>query len=159
ADALKKTFMTHANDASPCSFESFAGVLGGKKIKVSAVEREEKSRLCGPAALNGIVVYDSGVYGLPKDTSKLKFDVKDIVEKGVHLKFGFIDAVSAGIAYEIEKQVLKGQTGGFVQVKMAKTPSDVNINVGNRARRFVESKNKPLSLKGPIFCAAEYNVV
>ena len=36
-------------------------------------------------------------------------------------------------------------------VKMAKTPADVNIFIGDSARAYITSKNKKIQIKGPIF--------
>ncbi|MBD3388236.1 MAG: O-phosphoserine--tRNA ligase [Candidatus Altiarchaeales archaeon] len=158
AESLKKTYTEYATDKSPCSHKAFEGMISGKKVVVNAVEREENSMLLGPAALNRLYVHDGSVYGLPEDTSKLKADVSEVVEKGVKADFTFLDAVAAYIAYEIENQVQAGETMGFIQAKMAKGPSDVNIRVSSKARRFIESNNKRISVKGPVFTAAEYKV-
>jgi O-phosphoseryl-tRNA(Cys) synthetase len=37
------------------------------------------------------------------------------------------------------------------QIKMAKTPADINISISERARRATQSKNKEIYIKGPIF--------
>jgi O-phosphoseryl-tRNA synthetase len=120
------------------------------------VEREANTMLLGPAALNEIFVYEGGVYGIPKDTSKLKENVAEIQKKGIKLEFGFIDAVSDYFAAEVERKVAAGEREGFLQIKMARGPSDVNIAVSERGRRFIESKNKPISLKGPVFAAIDF---
>ncbi len=156
AKALKKTFMEHGDRQSPCSFIAYDGDFTNKHIIVEAVEKEDGSRLCGPAYKNEIIVYGSGVYGVPRDTSKLKLDVKDIVEKGVNCGFTFMDAVCNGLAYEIEKRMESGEHEGFAQVKMAKSPADVNVKLSGKARRYIESKNKPISFRGPVFCAAQF---
>jgi O-phosphoseryl-tRNA synthetase len=159
AEAVKKTAIKYANEKSPCSYTAFDGRLWGKNIKVEVLEREENTMLLGPAALNEIYVYESGVYGLPKDASKLKANVADIKDKGIKLDFGFIDAISSYFASRVEDAVSRGEKEGFIQIKMAKSPADVNLSVSEQARRFIESKNKPISIKGPVFTALEFTVV
>ena len=159
SDAIKKEALKHATEKSPCSYSAFEGKFLGKEIKVSVVEKEENTRLLGPAALNSIFVYEGGVYGLPKDTSKLKQNMAEVQKNGVKLEFGFIDAISDYFAAEIEKEVESGKNSGFIQIKMAKTPADVNIKVSEQARKFIASKNKPLSIKGPVFTTVEYLLV
>jgi len=154
--ALKDTFVKHAAEKSPCRFKAYEGVLNGRRVTVSAVEREANTMLLGPAALNNVIVHDGGLYGLPDDTSKLKADVSGIASKGVKLPFTFIDAVAAYMAAEIEDRAGKGEKEGFIQFKMAKGPADVNIKVTGKARRFIESNNKQISLKGPVFTACEW---
>ncbi len=175
ASAIKETAVEHANESSPCSFkvkddegdayyfESFGtaadALTKSRKVHVELVEREHGTQLLGPAALNNIYVHDSGVYGLPDDTGKLKQSMKDIKEKGVKLPWGFIDALSHYFASQIEAAVEAGEREGTFQVKMAKGPADVNIRVSEAARRFIESKNKPISVKGPVFTAVSYRVI
>jgi O-phosphoseryl-tRNA synthetase len=156
AAALKKTFIDHAGDESPCTIKAYEGSLKGKHVVVSAVEREENTCLLGPAALNSVIVHDGSVWGLPEDTSKLKHDVSDIVGEGVRLPFTFIDAVAAYMAAEIEEQVVGGGKEGYIQFKMARGPADANIKVTGRGRRFIASNNRRISVKGPVFAACEW---
>ncbi|MBM3309539.1 MAG: hypothetical protein FJY77_04725 [Candidatus Altiarchaeales archaeon] len=158
AEALKKTALEYGSVKSPCSYTAYEGTLAGKKIKVDVVEKEANTFLLGPAALNDVYVYDGSVYGLPKDTSKLKSDVSKVMKKGLKLDFGFIDSISNYFAAEVEKQVKAGQKEGLIQIKMAKTPGEVNISIDDTARRFILSKNKQISIKGPVFTAVEYKV-
>lgn len=159
AEAIKSTALRHAEEKSPCSFTAFEGMLCGRKIRVNVVEKESNTMLLGPAALNDIYVYDAGIYGLPSDTSKLKSDVSDVKNKGFKAGFSFIDAIASYFAGEIERRIEAGEAKGLIQMKMAKGPSDVNIKVGEQARRFIKSKNRQISLKGPVFTAVEYQVV
>jgi O-phosphoseryl-tRNA synthetase len=158
-DSLKKAFTKHMREPSPCRILAYEGDMLGKKIRAYCVEREENSSLAGPALQNEIFAYESGLYGIPKDTSKLKKDVSQIIDKGVKSSFGFIESVCALLAYETEKSVQAGNKNGFFQVKMAKGPADINIRVSHAARRFIESHNKPIILKGPVFAAAEYEII
>jgi O-phosphoseryl-tRNA synthetase len=158
AEAIKKTAVSHGMEKSPCSFPAYEGIIAGKKVKVSVVEKESGTQLLGPAAQNGIYVHEGAIYGLPLDTSKLKSDVSAIIAGGVKLEFGFIDAISSFFAAEIEQKVAEGSTNGFIQVKMAKSAGDVNIAIDDSARRFILSKNRQISIKGPVFTAVEYKV-
>jgi O-phosphoseryl-tRNA synthetase len=158
AGALKATFLENGDAASPCRFLSYDGSFLGKKIEVFAVEREEKTKLLGPAAYNDLFVYDGSVYGIPKDAGKLDKKMIEVREKGVFVGFSFLDALVSLFAAEVEDRIKKGESEGFVQVKMAKTPSDVNINVNEVARRFISSMNKSISVKGPVFTAIEFRV-
>ncbi|MFC2154285.1 O-phosphoserine--tRNA ligase [Candidatus Altiarchaeota archaeon] len=156
AEAIKDVAKKEASQKSPCSFEAFKGKISGREVEVSIVEKEEGSLLLGPAALNKIYVFDSGIYGVPEDTSKLKASLSDIKDKGLNASFSFLDAIANYFAAEIEREIKDGNKKGFLQIKMVKTPGEVNIKVSETARRFIESKNKPLSLKGPVFTAVEF---
>ncbi|MFH0860605.1 MAG: O-phosphoserine--tRNA ligase [Candidatus Altiarchaeota archaeon] len=156
AEKIRQIASEHANANSPCSYTAFEGSFLGKKIRVNVVEKEDNTRLLGPAALNQVYVHDGGVYGLPDDVSKLKKNVAVVKEKGLKLDFTFLDAISNYFASMVEEAVKAGEREGFYQVKMAKGSADVNVNVGEQARRFIESKNKTISLKGPVFTAVEF---
>ena len=158
AKAIKKTAVKNATEKSPCTYTAFNGELWSKNIEVDVLEKEENTLLLGPAALNEIYVHDSGVYGLPKDASKLKENMVDVQARGVKVGFGFIDAIADYFAFEVEKAVEKGEKKGYYQIKMAKTPGEVNIEISEPARRFIEGKNKPISIKGPVFTAVEFTV-
>lgn len=158
AALITKVGRAHAGADSPCSFPVYCGLFLGRDIEVSIVEKEPKTKLLGPAALNNIFVYQGGIYGVPDDPSSLSNDLFVVKDKGVRVSFGFLEAVSAYFASEIEKSVREGSSGGILQVKMAKTPADINISITEVARRFISSKNKPIYLKGPVFTAVEYKV-
>ncbi len=155
-EALEKTFSDHADENSPCSFNAYEWKVSGKKVTVNAVEREEGSTLLGPAARNRIYVHEGSVYALPEDTSGLKQDVSDIVGKGVKLPFTVLDALAAYAAADVEDRVGGGEREGFIQFKMAKGPADVNVKIAQKARRFIESHNKRISVKGPVFTSVEW---
>jgi len=159
ASAIKKAAMKNAAEKSPAAFKAFEGEIAGKKVEVSIVEKEEGTQLLGPAALNDIYVHDGAVYGIPKDASKLKGNVDEIKKKGLKAGFGFVDALADYFAAQVERKVAAGETEGLIQVKMIKSPAEANILVGDKARRFIESQNKSIMLKGPVFTAAEFKVL
>ncbi len=152
----------HANEKSPCKFLCFEGNLMNRKIKIYVFEDEENKNLLGPAALNEIYVFDGGIYGIPEDTEKFGEEGKHIKEKGIKANLNFLYAVSNYFAKEIEDRVKKAtewQKEKFIlEVKMAKSPSDVNIMVKGRAKRFISNENKRIVLKGPVFIGVEVEI-
>jgi len=159
ADLIGKTAREHADEKSPCEFQVYSGKFLGKKIEINLVEREENTKLLGPAVLNDIYVRQSGIYGIPSNPEKLSPTLVPIKENGIKVEFSYLDAISSYLAAEIEERVEKGETNGFLQVKMAKTPADLNISIGAKARRFISSKQKEISIKGPIFIGVEFRIV
>lgn len=159
ADAIKQTALEHGQEKSPCTFKAYEGMLAGKKITVNLVEKEANTQLLGPAALNDIYIHENGIYGLPKDTSKLKNDVTEILKNGLKLDINFLDAIANYFAATIEQELKAGKTEGRIAIKMAKTAGDANIAIDSAARRFILSKNKPISIKGPVFTAVEYKII
>jgi len=155
AKMIEKVAMKHADESSPCEFPVYEGKFLGRDIKVNLVEKEENTKLLGPAALNEIYVHGGGIYGVPQNPEKLSASLVEVKKKGVKADFSCLKAISDHFAAGIEDMVGEGKKSGFLQIKMAKTPADVNISVGDRARRFISSKQRGISIKGPIFMAVD----
>ncbi len=156
ARSIANVARKNATTQSPCKYSAYEGVFLGKNIVVSVVEKEDGTKLLGPAALNNIYVYRGGIYGLPDDMSALKKDLSEVKEKGVKASFGFLEALSNLFAADIERAVTEGRTTGTFSAKMAKTPGEINISVTDAARRFIGAKNQPIALKGPVFMSVEF---
>ncbi|PKP56659.1 MAG: O-phosphoserine--tRNA ligase, partial [Candidatus Altiarchaeales archaeon HGW-Altiarchaeales-1] len=147
------------DEKSPCKFLCFEGNLMNRRIKISVFEDEENKNLLGPAALNEIYVLDGNIYGIPGDIEKFGEEGKNIKEKGIKANLNFLYAISNYFAKEIENNVKEGQKGKFTfEIKMAKSPSDVNIMIKGRAKRFISNENKRIVLKGPVFMSVEVEI-
>ncbi|MBN2014044.1 MAG: O-phosphoserine--tRNA ligase [Candidatus Altiarchaeota archaeon] len=158
-DLLVREASRHSDEQSPCEFRVYGGDFLGRMAEVLLVEREENTKLLGPAALNDVYVYGGSIYGVPKKTDGLDKKLIDVGEKGIPAGFSFLEAVMNLFAAEAERMVGEGEGEGFFQVKMAKTPADLNIVVGEVARRFITSKNGRIYLRGPVFTAVRITLV
>ena len=136
----------NASQKSPCSFLAYEGRVSGRRVRVSVVEEEENTKLLGPAALNNVYVYESGVYGI----SKNKGD-KEVLENGTDTDITYIRAIANLAAYEIEKAGATGEKNWTTQIKGVKLPSDINLKISETAVRFINSKNKKIDIRGPVF--------
>jgi O-phosphoseryl-tRNA synthetase len=143
--AIVETAASHADDSSPCEFTAWTGELFGKTIEVSIAEFEENSRLLGPAALNEVFVRNGAILGVPDNEM-----FTDIRADGVPTGISFLYAVSNFAMARIEDAARRGE-GMFVQVKMSKHPSDVNLKIEEYAMRYVTDNKKKLDLRGPVF--------
>jgi len=155
---ISKVARENAERESPCRFLVYKGKFLGKDIEVFILEKEEGTRLLGPAALNDIYVYQGGIYGIPSRPEKLKKGLLEVKKKGARVKFSYLDSIANYFASEIEDSVREKKKGGFFQIKMAKTAADINIAISESARRYITSKNREISLKGPIFTSVEFLV-
>lgn len=156
SEAIQKIGLKNADAASPCSFEAFRGKFLGKNIIVTILEKESDTKLLGPAAVNDIYVYNGGVYGIPPGGFKEK--AKEIMEKGINTKISYLHAISDYFAAGIEEAIKAGKPYSY-QFKMAKSAPDINIKIADHALQYIQSKNKELMLKGPIFTAIEVKLV
>jgi len=164
----------YSDERSPCRFRVYSGKLLGKKVDIDLVEREKNTKLLGPAALNEIYVYDGNIYGVPSGAGKLAKKLIGVKEKGIKVDFSYIDAVMNLFVADVENLIMGGgdkavgetlaavvsygpddKIRGYMQIKMAKTPADLNIKIGDVARRFITSKNKEIYIRGPVFTALE----
>ena len=174
AGKIYETAKIHACEKSPCKFLCFEGNLMNRWLKISVFEDEENKNLLGPAALNEIYVFEGSVYGIPGDIEKFGEEGKNIKGKGIKTNLNFLYTVSNYFAKEIENRVSKegkegkagkeskvkeGEKEKFcLEIKMAKSPSDVNIMIRGRARRFISTENKRIVLKGPVFMGLEVEI-
>lgn len=171
AKAIESTARKYANEKSPCKFPAWRGRIHGREVEVYVVEKEENTLLLGPAALNEIYGYDGGIYGIPQEAGKLKKNLEEIRREGVASGLSYIRAVANLFARGVEESagggkgdlvkklayaVVTGSDGKeeiLMQVKMAKTPGDVNIRISNRARRYITAHKKGIYIRGPVFTA------
>ncbi|KAF5423197.1 MAG: O-phosphoseryl-tRNA synthetase [Candidatus Methanomarinus sp.] len=143
----------HGSEPSPCEFLAWSGMLNDREIEVRVVEPEENTRLCGPAAMNSILVVDGDILGLPDSP---KYEKK--FNKGTRVNLRYIDAFAALCAAQIEEASKKGETSS-TRVRIVKVPSEVNISLDPIALRYITSLNKKIDVRGPVFTTVTSELV
>jgi O-phosphoseryl-tRNA synthetase len=129
---------THGADASPVEFVAWEGRLFDTIVRITVVEPEEDTKLCGPAFLNEIFVKDGNVIGAAKP-------------EGVSTGITYIGAFAAEAAYAIEQALKEGKNKLEVRVRIARSPNDINLKIDPVATRYITSRNKKIDLRGPVF--------
>ncbi|ABE51866.1 O-phosphoserine--tRNA ligase [Methanococcoides burtonii] len=137
----------HGSEPSPCEFVAWEGILKGKKVKVSVIEPEEDTKLCGPAAYNEVLVHENDVLGLPNNKKWKKAFENHSARTGVR----FIEAFAAQAAKEIEEAVEKGEKECETRVRIVKVPSEINIKLDPLAQRYITGKKQKIDIRGPVF--------
>ena len=153
-EGIKSTALRHADESAPCEFLAYEGKLWNKGVRVYVYETDVGTKLLGPAARNYIYVYDGNILGIPESCLERVDIVRKTMkarEKGVSAGLSYLDAVASLAAAKIEEAVGLGRKSVNVRVRMAKHPSDVNVKVGDVARRFITSKKKKIEIEGPVF--------
>jgi O-phosphoseryl-tRNA synthetase len=145
ARALEGVARLHAMDPGPCSFLAWEGVLWGIPLRVFVEEKEENTKLCGPACFNEIFAYQGSILGVP-DTEKWAAIRKTGVSTGII----YLRAVTLLAAARIEEQARCGK-GAVLQVKMARTAADINISIAENVMRFITDEKKKIDVRGPVF--------
>jgi O-phosphoseryl-tRNA synthetase len=129
---------THGADESPVEFLAWEGELLDKLVRISVIEPEENTKLCGPAFLNEVFVKDGSIIGAIKP-------------KGVSTGITYIEAFAAEAAYAFEQALKMGKNKLEVRVRIARSPNDINLNIHPVATRYITSRNKRIDLRGPVF--------
>jgi len=146
ATAIARVCAQHGSEQSPCAFVAWEGTLLGKDITVSVVEPEEKTRLCGPAAFNEVVVHDSSVLAIPPQDSRYT----QLYEESAKTKLKLIDGFAVHAAAEIEQHTLGGEDAEL-RVKGIRTPAEINIKIPLSAQRYITARKKKIDFRGPVF--------
>ncbi len=147
AEAIVKQCELHSSEPSPCEFAAWEGEIGDRSVKVSVIEPEEDTKLCGPAAFNEVLAYESDILGLPNQKKWRKAFDNDSARTGIR----FIDAFAAQAAFEIEEAVASGESEWETRVRIVKVPSEINIKLEPLAQRFITSNKKKIDIRGPVF--------
>jgi O-phosphoseryl-tRNA synthetase len=146
-EGIVKQCDMHGSEPSPCEFVAWEGTLKGKKVKVSVIEPEDETKLCGPAAYNEVLVYENDVLGLPNNKKWKKAFENHSARTGVR----FIEAFAAQAAKEIEDAVENGEKDCETRVRIVKVPSEINIKLDPLAQRYITGKKQKIDIRGPVF--------
>ena len=147
AEAIVKQCELHSSEPSPCEFAAWEGEIGDRSVKVSVIEPEEDTKLCGPAAFNEVLAFESDILGLPNQKKWRKAFDNDSARTGIR----FIDAFAAQAAFEIEEAVASGESEWETRARIIKVPSEINIKLEPLAQRFITSNKKKIDIRGPVF--------
>lgn len=150
--AIVRTCERYGDTPSPCEFLAWEGVWYDNKIRISVVEPEENTKLCGPAAMNEIVVYENDILGLPRIPKWEK-----VFTKGVSTGMRYIDAFAARSARACEDAAKKG-TGSETRVRIIKVPSEINIMIDPIAQRYITGNKKKIDIRGPVFTTVRMEI-
>lgn len=151
ADELIKKALKYAEERGPCEFLAYEGEIYGRKVYAYVFEQDENVKLLGPAALNKIYAYDGNILGIPEKGMEDIPLIRDAKMKGANTGIRYLDALALLFASMVEKNIKEGKDEIILRTKTAKLPSDVNIKIKPSAEQYITSKNKKITVKGPIF--------
>ena len=149
---LVKTAKVEAERPSPCEVVAYEGQILDRKVVVTLYERDEGTKLLGPAAFNVIYVYDGNVLGIPLKGMEEIAGVNEAREKGVSTGIVYLNAVAAQATSMIEAEAVKENPNNVdLRVRVAKIPSDVNVELSSVGNRYITGKRRKVVVKGPVF--------
>jgi len=153
ARAVVRTCEEHGDAPSPCEFEAWRGEVQGREMVVSVVESEENTKLCGPAAMNEVIVYKENILGIPH-TSKWE----EAFDNGVTTGMRFIDSFAELAAREVEEAALKKEASE-TRARIVRSPGDVNLKLEPALERYITSRKRKIDVRGPVFTTVESKVL
>jgi O-phosphoseryl-tRNA synthetase len=153
ADAVVAVCAEHGDTPSPCQFVAWEGELFGRNVRVSVVEPEENTKLCGPAANNEIVVHKQNIMGIPR-TSRWE----EAFNEGVTTAIKYVDAFAALAAYEIEDATMTGKESE-TRARIVRSPGDINIKIHPALERYITSYKHKMDLRGPVFTTVKSEIL
>jgi O-phosphoseryl-tRNA synthetase len=134
ARAIEETARKHKDEIAPCEFVAWKD----KSIEVRLAEKEADKRLIGPAGFNEICVADGSIYS-------------DVAPSGAYTGINYMHAIAVGAAAAIEQ----GRYNLAYQVKGVRHLSDINLQIPEAVRQYIEGHQKKIRIGGGVFVAIE----
>jgi O-phosphoseryl-tRNA synthetase len=153
ARSIVEVCLKHGNTQSPCSFIAWEGRLFGRSVRVSVVEPEENTKLCGPAFLNEVVIYKESILGVPRTP---KWD--DAFKDGVPTGLRFIDSFAEAAAADAETAAIAGALCE-TRVRIIRGPGEINLQVSAPLERYITGKKKKIDVRGPVFTTVRTEIL
>jgi O-phosphoseryl-tRNA synthetase len=153
AQKIVETAEMHAAEESPCEFFAYEGELFGRKVQISVVEEERKTKLCGPAYANEVVVFRNSIYGIPRsDEWKRHF------EEGITTGLRYIDSFAYLAAKRIEDAAFRGDDEIKIRVRVVENLADINLKLQENVRRYILHKGGKIDVRGPMFVTVKAKI-
>jgi O-phosphoseryl-tRNA synthetase len=134
AQAIEETARKYKDEIAPCEFLAWKD----ESIEVKVVETEAGKRLIGPAGFNEICIANGAIYS-------------DIVPSGIHTGINYMRGIAMGAAAAIESS----HDNLTYQVKGVRHLSDLNLEIPEAIRQYIEGQNKKIGVKGAVFVTIE----
>jgi len=148
SEAIVRVATKEANAVAPCSFAVWEGRLAGGQVTVQLVEVEKDVKLIGPASFNVIRVENGNIIASPPRAEGERPGL-----------LSYIRCMADSCASQIEREVEQGTSGTKeVRIGMVRSASDIYLDIPVAIRRFIESKNKKIDIRGPMFTTVRYSI-
>ena len=145
--AIVETARKHAGAPSPCRFRAWEGRVRRRQVLVELVEPEKGVKLVGPATMNVITAVGGNI------TSKLP-------EGGDEVRgLSYLQCIADYCAATVEGRAAEGFRGTeSIRIGMVRSASDIYLEIPMAIRRYIESNNLKIEIKGPVFTTIEYRI-
>jgi O-phosphoseryl-tRNA synthetase len=134
ARAIEETARKYKDEIAPCEFLAWKD----ETVEVRVTEKEASKKLVGPAGFNEICVADGSIYS-------------DVVPSGIYTEINYMRAIAMGAAALIENS----HENLTYQVKTIKHLSDLNLQIPEAIREYIEGQQKKIRVGGAVFVTIE----
>lgn len=152
-DQLIKCALENKDKPSPIEILAWSGKIHNRPTKVFLYENEKGANLLGKAALNEIWIKDGQII-----SAKAGNNVVGGTRTNISYLVGLLNAAAA----EAENLALMDKSLGSqkeeLRVKMVKRPAEVNFDMDEIIRDFINSRNKKIDVKGPVFVSVRIEI-
>ena len=73
------------------------------------------------------------------------------MDKGIPINTSYLEALAAQAAYKVEEMVVSGMDEIKIRSTIARSLSDINLQLDNVALNYITGNNKEIDIRGPIF--------
>ncbi len=148
SDAIVEVAGRQADAPSPCRFQAWEGRLAKRHVSVDLVETESGVKLIGPAGFNVLRVRDGDILALPPEKEGYRAE-----------GLTYLRCLADYVAAQMEREAAEGLLGTRqVRVGNVRSASDISLSIPMAIRRYVESNNKRIDIRGPMFTTVEYTI-
>lgn len=125
-----------------------------KRLIVKVYKKEKDSKLCGPAALNEIVVKKGDIYGVQN------LNQSPEMAGAIKTNISYLAAFSKLVGNIIETKLFEGITEDILEIKsgIVKDMEEINLQLDGRAVRYIMTNKKKIDVRGPMFVNVEYRL-
>jgi O-phosphoseryl-tRNA synthetase len=146
SEGIIRVAKKRAETLAPCRFKAWKGKVRHRQVLVELVEEEENVKLVGPAGRNIISARDGNI-------------VSQLPEKASRGGLSYMQCIADYCAAMIESRVAEGFRGtDQVRIGMVRSASDIFLEIPLAIRKYIESNNLKIDIRGPVFTTIEYTV-
>ena len=85
--------------------------------------------------------------------------ISEARQKGVSTGIRYIDSIASLVMARIEEAVRTRRKKVDLRVRLARRPSDINIKIGEPARRYITNQKKRIEVSGPVFVGIRAEII
>jgi O-phosphoseryl-tRNA synthetase len=143
----------HKDDPSPIELIAWEGKIKKRKVKITLFEHENNAKLLGKAALNTIWIKEGKILAAGHDST---------IEGGVKTKINYLEGIIAEAVSKAEDLIKQdpklGPHSEILHAKMIKRPAEVNFDMDEKIREFINSHNAKIEVRGPVFIGVKIDI-